>query len=108
MSGRGDQLVWIAIGALLLGVLFVATALSGCAADVAPAQTVSACDPPTFTEMTCFDPGGGVIRCLMADGTYWDNPPTGRLVHWQCTAGNSPGGACFPAQVVTLCVVEPK
>ncbi len=38
---------------------------------------------PTFTEQSCWDPGGGVTRCQTQDGTYWDKQPNGHVVNWR-------------------------
>jgi len=70
--------------------------LSACAAHVERGT----CDPPTFTDAACYDPGGGVTRCPEPDGTAWDRQPTGKMLHWAwCPVA--------PTNPVVLCEVDP-
>lgn len=86
--------------AAIIAVLFIAAlAVSGCAAQVADTFT-DPCAPPAFTEAACYSPGGGVTRCPMGDGTYWDAQPTGNQVHWQYTDATQ-------NNVAVLCTVTP-
>ena len=80
MSSEKGCLVLLAVFAVavLVAAGFI---LEGCAVDVEPAP--SPCSPPAFTDAACFDPGGGVTRCPMQDGSYWDKQPTGAMVKWR-------------------------
>jgi hypothetical protein len=96
--------------------IWLAFLLVGCAAEVAPLAVdagSSNCTPPvareadgghtvinTLVVSDCYDPGGGVIRCELNDGTYWDLQPSGNRVHWRYADETG-------VNVAVICEVKP-
>lgn len=49
----------------------LALLLSACAAEVSPPPSSDCVPPDFFADPACFDPGGGVRRCVFGD-VQWD------------------------------------